>query len=207
MMEMEVNRVQISSKAYHRVVLKEKDGEACLHIVIGPNEARAISLAHNGQKPTRPLSYDLACSLLEEADAHITKVTITDLRDGIYYAEVHLENADGTSVAVDCRPSDAIALAVRTKAPIFAAEHVLEEEGSSHAVDQETGAESPETSALEDLLAAQTKAVELTELDLLRQQLKRAVSEEAYEEAARLRDRISLLQEGRAEETAEEGGK
>ena len=53
MIEMEIRTVQISSKAYHRVVLKEKDGQSCLHIVIGPNEARAISLAHNGQKPIR----------------------------------------------------------------------------------------------------------------------------------------------------------
>lgn len=113
MVEMKVKRVQISSKAYHRVVLKEKEGEACLHIVIGPNEARAISLAHNGQTPARPLSYDLACSLLKEAEASITRVTITDLQEGIYYAEVHLESADGTTVAVDSRPSDAIALAVR----------------------------------------------------------------------------------------------
>ena len=57
MIEMEVQRVQVSSRAYHRVVLRAKEGDANLHIVIGPAEARAISMAHRGQKPTRPLSY------------------------------------------------------------------------------------------------------------------------------------------------------
>jgi len=200
MVEMKVKRVQISSKAYHRVVLKEKEGEACLHIVIGPNEARAISLAHNGQTPARPLSYDLACSLLKEAEASITRVTITDLQEGIYYAEVHLESADGTTVAVDSRPSDAIALAVRTDAPIFASRSVLEEEGSTdleeeeeEEEEEEVSASSVEASSLADLLAS-PEQTEVGELDMLRKRLAQAASEEAYEEAARLRDRIAVLE-------------
>ena len=84
MVEMEVHRVQVSSRAYHRVVLRAKDGDANLHIVIGPAEARAISLAHRGQKAQRPLSYDMARSLLQEAGASIQRVAITDLQDGIY---------------------------------------------------------------------------------------------------------------------------
>jgi len=196
MVEMKVKRVQISSKAYHRVVLKEKEGEACLHIVIGPNEARAISLAHNGQTPARPLSYDLACSLLKEAEASITRVTITDLQEGIYYAEVHLESADGTTVAVDSRPSDAIALAVRTDAPIFASRSVLEEEGSTdleEEEEEEVSASSVEASSLADLLVS-PEQTEVGELDMLRKRLAQAASEEAYEEAARLRDRIAVLE-------------
>lgn len=205
MVEMEVKRVQISSKAYHRVVLKEKDGEACLHIVIGPNEARAISMAHNGQKPARPLSYDLACSLLKEAGASISRVTITDLHEGIYFAEVHLESTDGTTVAVDSRPSDAIALAVRTHAPIFAAKSVLEAEGSTELEDEEAeSTSSSETSTLANLLASPAPA-ELSELGLLRKRLAQAASEEAYEEAARLRDRIALLEKSATEECSEEG--
>ena len=204
MVEMEVKGVQISSKAYHRVVLKEKDGEAYLHIVIGPNEARAISLAHNDQSPARPLSYDLACSLLEEAEASISRVTITDLQEGIYYAEVHLENADGTTVNVDSRPSDAIALAVRTDAPIFAAKSVLDEEGSTELEEEEevVNASSSEATSLADLLASPSQT-ELSEFDLLRKRLAQAVSEEAFEEAARLRDRIALLEKPAAEELGE----
>lgn len=204
MVEMEVKGVQISSKAYHRVVLKEKDGEAYLHIVIGPNEARAISLANNDQSPARPLSYDLACSLLEEAEASISRVTITDLHEGIYYAEVRLVNAAGTTVNVDSRPSDAIALAVRTDAPIFAAKSVLDEEGSTELEEEEevVNASSSEATSLADLLASPSQT-ELGELDLLRKRLGHAVSEEAFEEAARLRDRIALLEKPAAEELGE----
>ena len=204
MVEMEVKGVHISSKAYHRVVLKEKDGEAYLHIVIGPNEARAISLAHNDQSPARPLSYDLACSLLEEAEASISRVAITALHEGIYYAEVHLENADGTTVNVDSRPSDAIALAVRTDAPIFAAKSVLDEEGSTELEEEEevVDASSSEATSLAELLASPSQT-ELSEFDLLRKRLAQAVSEEAFEEAARLRDRIALLEKLAAEELGE----
>ena len=204
MVQMEVKGVQISSKAYHRVVLKEKEGEAYLHIVIGPNEARAISLAHNDQSPARPLSYDLACSLLEEAEASISRVTITALHEGIYYAEVHLENADGTTVNVDSRPSDAIALAVRTDAPIFAAKSVLDEEGSTELEEEEevVNASTSEATSPADLLASPSQP-ELGELDLLRKRLAQAVSEEAFEEAARLRDRIALLEKPAAEELGE----
>ena len=128
MVEMEVHRVQVSSRAYHRVVLRAKQVESSLHIVIGPSEARAIALGHREQDPPRPLSYDMAVGLLREAGAKIHHVAITDLQDGIYYAEIHVTGADGDERVVDSRPSDAIALALRWHAPIFAAEAVLEED-------------------------------------------------------------------------------
>jgi len=190
---MEVVRVQISARAYHRVVLREKSGNACLHIVIGPAEARAIALARDGENPPRPLSYDMACSLLEAVDARIERIEITDLQEGIYYALVHLEGAGGDLCAIDSRPSDAIALALRANAPIFAATAVLEQEGS---VEDDLADDEDETTdemaAVEDLLSQ--AAEPRSELELLRQRLERAVSEEAYEEAARLRDQISELE-------------
>lgn len=193
MVQMEVVRVQISSRAYHRVVLRERSGNACLHIVIGPAEARAIALARDGQSPPRPLSYDMACALLEAVDAHVERVEITDLQEGIYYALVHLEGSGGDLCAVDSRPSDAIALALRAGAPIFAAAAVLEQEGSveEDLAEDEEGDED-EIAAVEDLLtrAGQSRS----ELDLLRQRMEQAVAEEAYEEAAHLRDQISALE-------------
>ena len=210
MIEMEVNRVQVSSRSYHRVILKEKEGDACLHIVIGPTEARAISLAHNGQKPARPLSYDLACSLLQESGARIQRVSITDLQDGIYYAEVQLKSADNTTTALDSRPSDAIALALRANAPIFAAEAVLQEEANQAAED---AAPEPEeeslmvddpdptadgiSAAVADLMrrAKTSSDSPLSELEQLKKRLDQAVAEEAFEEAAQLRDRIAELSE------------
>ena len=191
MVEMEVHRVQLSSKAYHRVVLRQKEGVSCLHIVIGPSEARAISLAHNGQRPKRPLSYDLACALLEEVDARLQRVEITDLQEGIYYAQVLLESSEGSTWTIDSRPSDAIALALRAKAPIFVAEAILEDEEPEDLV-VETESPVPTPS---ELLGTSGKTEPLGDVDLLKRRLGQAVSEEAYEEAARLRDRISELED------------
>ncbi|MBQ37412.1 MAG: hypothetical protein CME04_13565 [Gemmatimonadaceae bacterium] len=216
MVEMEVHRVQVSSRAYHRVVLHAKEGEANLHIVIGPIEARAISMAHRGQKPSRPLSYDMAHALLDEAGARIEQVAIIDLQDGIYYAEIRLLDEDGRKRVVDSRPSDAIALALRSDAPIFADESVLEDEEedwdeelelatdlSGPSVDEELELatdlsgpsvdEEPPAGAvtLDELLAESEHPV--TEREELEKRLQQAVAEEAYEEAARLRDRLSQM--------------
>ncbi|MDP6016453.1 MAG: bifunctional nuclease family protein [Candidatus Latescibacteria bacterium] len=213
---MEVHRVQVSSRAYHRVVLHAKEGEANLHIVIGPTEARAISMAHRGQKPSRPLSYDMAHALLDEAGARIEQVAIIDLQDGIYYAEIRLLDEDGRKRVVDSRPSDAIALALRSDAPIFADESVLEDEEedwdeelelatdlSGPSVDEELELatdlsgpsvdEEPPAGAvtLDELLAESEHPV--TEREELEKRLQQAVAEEAYEEAARLRDRLSQM--------------
>lgn len=208
MIEMQVREIQANSGTYYRVVLQEKEGASCLQIMIGPSEAGAISAAHNGQKPVRPLSYDLACALLNEINAHIERVEITALRDGIYYAEIHLQGADGTTTAIDSRPSDAIALALRTEAPIFASEEVLEE-GAERTLDPDESpvpvhskpalkkpgfCEIPGTGRME--LPGRSASDEDTPspVDLLKRRLRQAVSEEAYEEAARLRDRITELQ-------------
>ncbi len=201
MIEMEVQRVQVSSRAYHRVVLRAKEGDANLHIVIGPAEARAISMAHRGQKPTRPLSYDMARALLDEAGARIEQVAIIDLQDGIYYAKIRLLDEDGHKRVVDSRPSDAIALALRTDAPIFADESVLEDGEDDWDEEIELAAdltvlgeqvEPPSGSVTLDELLAESMHP-LTEREELEKRLHQAVAEEAYEEAARLRDLLALM--------------
>ena len=208
MVEMQVREIQANSGTCHRVVLQEKDGVSYLHIMIGPSEAGAISAAHSGQKPVRPLSYDLACSLLNETNARIDRVEITALREGIYYAEIHLQSADGTTSPIDSRPSDAIALALRADAPIFASENVLEagaENGpeqvgspeplrSKPALKKPGFREFPGTGKKEISVPPEGNQDTPNPLDVLKKRLRQAVSEEAYEEAARLRDRITELQ-------------
>ena len=208
MVEMQVREIQANSGTYHRVVLQEKEGASCLHIMIGPSEAGAISAAHNGQKPVRPLSYDLACELLNEINAHIERVEITSLRDGIYYALIHLRSPDGETTPIDSRPSDAIALALRTDAPIFASEDVLEKGAettleqldtpepvrSKPALKKPGFGEFPGKGTKELSCRPASDEGNSTPLDLLKRRLRQAVSEEAYEEAARLRDRITELQ-------------
>ena len=125
MVEIQVRQIKAHSETVHKVILQDKKSGSCLRIMIGPVEASAISAACNGEEPVRPHSYDLAFSLLNEANGRIDRVAITDLRDGIYYAEIHLTNSAGVKKIIDSRPSDAIALAIRAEAPIFAAQELI----------------------------------------------------------------------------------
>ncbi len=110
------------------VLLREEDGERLLPIFIGVAEATAIGLVLAGQEPPRPMTHDLMAMLLERLSAELGEVRITELRDRTFYAELHMGGPGGDEV-VSCRPSDAIALAIRVGAPIFAAEEVLDEAG------------------------------------------------------------------------------
>lgn len=219
MVEMEVSGVYTKSGSpYPQVVLKEIDGSAGLKIVIGPFEALAIFMAYNQKKPTRPISYDLARSILDAVDARVVKVEITELHDNTYFAGVHLRDDAGKVTVLDSRPSDAIAVALRMRAPIFAAAKILEESDEVESAEEIKSAEEvaahPETSVLKAVLkagagdaepAAAKRAVVGEEetaasplesvalLDQLKRMLERAVAEEAYEEAARLRDEINRM--------------
>jgi hypothetical protein len=124
--EMTVDSVRIDLLAKHRfVVLKETDRERYLPIAIGPAEAGAIAIKLMNAEVVRPLTHDLICSVIGSLGGHVTRILINDVSDGIYYARVVLD-VDGRHVEVDSRPSDAIALAVRTSVPIFVEERVLE---------------------------------------------------------------------------------
>ncbi len=110
------------------VMLREQDGGRgrVLPILIGGPEAAAIHSALEGMVPPRPLTHDLAVILLQTLSATLEQVVITEVREHTFYAELHLRTDKGASV-VSSRPSDAIAIAVRTGAPIFAAEDLLDE--------------------------------------------------------------------------------
>ena len=107
------------------VLLKEAAGDRYLPIWIGAVEATAIALAQQGVVPARPLTHDLLKDVLDSLGAQLTAVTITDLRDGIYFADLLFANG----VSVSARPSDAIALAIRAGTTIYAEESVLAEAG------------------------------------------------------------------------------
>src|SRR5438067_3506768 len=107
------------------VLLKEAQGERYLPIWIGAVEATAIAYAQQGMVPERPLTHDLMKDVLDALGADLRSVTITDLRDGVYYADLRF----ASGVEVSARPSDAIALAIRTGTTIFAEESVLAEAG------------------------------------------------------------------------------
>jgi bifunctional DNase/RNase len=108
------------------VLLKTADGNKFLPIWIGHPEAAAILMKLQSQAPPRPMTHDLLSDMLEQLEAQIIRITVTELRENTFYAQITVQQ-DGREIEVDSRPSDAIALAIRAEAPIFAAERVIEE--------------------------------------------------------------------------------
>ena len=108
------------------VLLRESEGRRLLPIFIGHPEATAIALALAGKETARPMTHDLLAGVLEDFSIRVEKVVVSELRDRTFFAELHLRGPDGPQV-MSARPSDAIALAVRTGTSVFAAEEVLEE--------------------------------------------------------------------------------
>jgi bifunctional DNase/RNase len=108
------------------VLLKTRDGNKFLPIWIGHPEAAAILMKLQGANTPRPMTHDLISEMLSELEVSCTRVAVTELRENTFYAEVTLQ-LNGREIPIDSRPSDALALAVRTGAPIFAAEDVITE--------------------------------------------------------------------------------
>jgi len=130
MVEMELLGVRVELPSNTPIVLlRETTGERrMLPIFIGGPEATAIALALEGVETPRPMTHDLMKNVLDELGVTVERVVVTDLQDGTFYAELHLSGPQGNHT-VSSRPSDAVALAVRTGTPIFAGEVVLDEVG------------------------------------------------------------------------------
>jgi uncharacterized protein len=126
MIETTIESIRVSLVTQHRVViLKEIDNDRYLPIWIGPFEADAIALELQQVAVSRPLTHDLLSSVIKQLGATVTRVLVNDLRDDTFYARIVMD-VSGQEVDVDSRPSDAIALAVRVKAPIFVDEAVMD---------------------------------------------------------------------------------
>jgi bifunctional DNase/RNase len=108
------------------VILKVEDENRYLPIWIGQPEARSILMKLQNQEFSRPLTHDLAFNLVTELGGSLERIAVTELRDSTFFATLHLQ-IEGRTVEIDSRPSDAIAIAVRAGAPIFAADEVIEE--------------------------------------------------------------------------------
>ena len=127
LVEMEVESVRVHMlSSRHVVILKEAGRDRYLPIWIGPWEASAIAMKLQGLTPERPLTHDLFATTLEELGARVDRVVISELAEETFHARIVLER-DGRMVEVDARPSDALALAVRSSTRIFAAEAVLDQ--------------------------------------------------------------------------------
>lgn len=111
------------------VILRDEDNAEMLPIWVGKPEASSISFALEDVTTPRPMTHDLMKAVLDVVNAKVISVVISDLKENTYYAKVHLTYED-SEYSIDARPSDAIALALRTKAPIFANEEVIRKQAS-----------------------------------------------------------------------------
>jgi len=141
MIEMTIDSIRVSLMNYQRVViLKEKEAERYLPIWIGPAEADAIAVILQEVKLPRPLTHDLLRSVIDTLGATVNSIIVTDLKSDTFYAKIILD-VDGGQMEVDSRPSDALALAVRTEVPVYVEEEVLDKAGI--VLDRETGKPTP----------------------------------------------------------------
>lgn len=137
MIEMTIDSIRVSLMNYQRVViLKEKEAERYLPIWIGTAEADAIAVKLQGVNVPRPLTHDLVNSIIEVLGAKLDSIVVNDLKNDTFYAKIVL-TVDGGQMEIDSRPSDALALAVRTDVAIFAEESVMDRAGIL--LDKETG--------------------------------------------------------------------
>jgi len=137
MIEMTIDSIRVSLMNYQRIViLKEKLSDRYLPIWIGPAEADAIAVKLQGVAVPRPLTHDLLNSVIDTLGGAVNSIIVNDLKNDTFFAKVILD-VEGKQLEVDSRPSDALALAVRTNVPIFADESVLDKAGIL--LDGETG--------------------------------------------------------------------
>jgi uncharacterized protein len=128
------------------VILRDKDGQKVLPIWVGIFEANAIALQIENVAPPRPMTHDLLRNVIQDLNATVQKVVVCDLQENTFYALIYLL-LNGDTVAIDARPSDAIALALRTRAPIYVEDAVIE-----HATTVDLGQEKTDTERLQKWL-------------------------------------------------------
>lgn len=169
------------------LMLTEVEGNRKLPVIIGIPEAQAIALELEKIVPSRPMTHDLFKSFAESFAINITKIVISDLREGIFFAKIYCN--DGINqVEIDARPSDAIAIGLRFAVPIYTNENVMSEAGI---VSSEDLQETPQREVSKVEKKSQKPALETHTEDQLRKMLDEALNNEDYERAARIRDELN----------------
>lgn len=163
------------------VLVKPIGSERAVPIFIGQLEAQSILIGLGNVPMPRPLTHDLFITMMEKLNATIERVDITELRDGTFYARIVLKQGL-KKIVIDSRPSDALGITARIHCPLYIAEAIVEEAGIAINLitEQDPSAEMPDPAEIE-----KTR---------LEEELQRAVEDENYEEAARIRDKINQLQ-------------
>ncbi len=177
MIPVNVSNLSISNVGFV-LLLKSQADARTLPIFIGVPEAQAIALFLNGTTPPRPMTHDLMKNLLDILEGRLERVEVSGLDSGTFFGRLVL-SFEGQQLEVDARPSDAVALALRCHAPIFVDDEVMSSGGV--VLDQPEEESEP---------AVPEEAPPLKPIDRLRNELEKAIREERYEDAARLRDEI-----------------
>lgn len=180
---------QTQSGAY-ALVLAETGGKRSLPIIIGGFEAQAIAIELEKMTPTRPLTHDLFKSFAQSFQIDVIEVVIYNLIEGVFYAKL-ICSKDGKFSEIDARTSDAIALGVRFKCPIYTYENIL----ASAGILLDENAELQQDSPTPETSAPAEKPVATYNVQELEQQLQEAIENEDYELASRLRDEINKRSE------------
>lgn len=197
---MEMNKIQVvilgisatpGGNAF-ALVLKELEGNRRLPIIIGAFEAQAIAFELEGIVPPRPMTHDLIKIIIESLGSQLTEIYIDELEEGTFHAKMVLDEG---SIKVDCRPSDAIAVAVRMNVPIFVNSEIIEEAGIISGENEENEEQINYVKPVEDFPKPTQKTSGNRKLDVLQSQLDKAIKDENYEVAAKLRDEIKKLLE------------
>ncbi|MBM3167813.1 MAG: bifunctional nuclease domain-containing protein [Algoriphagus sp.] len=173
------------------LVMGEVGGIRRLPIVIGMFEAQAIAIEIEKIVPNRPMTHDLFKSFSDSFNFQVEKVVISEMKEGVFYAKIHCKNTS-TVVEIDSRPSDAIAIAVRFGASIFCSEKVMSEAGIEFTEeDADEEVKKPTKSASPKASASKESSLKDFSLDKLNTLLEKAIANEDYEKAARIRDEIN----------------
>lgn len=208
-LEAVIDNISVSNLGFI-VFLKAVGDERVLPIFIGANEAQSIAIAYNNQVPPRPLTHDLMKNVLALLDVEVTKVQVTSLTDNTFFGRVFFQKEGIEDLEIDARPSDAIALALRYKAPIFVHKDVYEgaaivvkesgeSEGDAEAEPEEKEPEGNKPEARGPVRKPAAKTPPESHMSLverLKEKLRKALAGEHYEEAARLRDELKRIESG-----------
>lgn len=184
---------QTQTGAY-ALVLGEASGKRRLPIIIGNFEAQAIAIELEKMKPSRPLTHDIFKTFADSFEIKVTEVLIYKLVEGIFFANLICVQADGKKIEIDTRTSDAIALAVRFKCPIYTFEEILSSAGIVLEDDEEFGEDQDTTSTEIEVKAAEDDLFASYSLDELEKEIEKAIGNEDYERASLLRDEINKRQ-------------
>jgi bifunctional DNase/RNase len=171
------------------LVMGEVEGVRRLPIVIGMFEAQAIAIEIEKIIPNRPMTHDLFKSFADSFQFEIERIIISEMKEGVFYAKILCKN-ELTDVEIDSRPSDAIAIAVRFGAGIFCSEKVMSEAGIEFS-EEEKRQEAKASKTVHKETTPKESSLKDHSLDKLNQLLDKAIHNEDYEQAARIRDEIN----------------